>query len=269
MTVGGQPIAYRRRRRTLVVHAKDWEDTDALEADADKSDKDKNAPKPEASMFYTAYFKQGAPTASRPITFLFNGGPGSSTVWLHMGAFGPVRVVTADARHTPGALFASSTTTRACSTPATSSSSTRRAPASAASPARTRKRASTASTRTSTPSPSSSPSSCRKYGRWNSPKYVFGESYGTMRGAGLALALQNADVDLNGVILLSDILNWDFMPDDPQVNPGIDMPYIVALPTYAATAWYHQQASPTARPILQTFLDAGRSSSRPAIMRRR
>src|SRR3569833_97093 len=77
-----------------------------------------------------------------------------------------------------------------------------------------------------------------KYGRWNSPKYVFGESYGTMRGAGLALSLQNADVDLNGVILLSDILNWDFMPDDPQLNPGIDMPYIVALPTNTTTAGY-------------------------------
>jgi carboxypeptidase C (cathepsin A) len=77
-----------------------------------------------------------------------------------------------------------------------------------------------------------------KYGRWNSPKYVFGESYGTMRGAGLTYSLQNADIDLNGVILLSNILNWDFMPDDPQLNPGIDMPYIVALPTYAATAWY-------------------------------
>ena len=71
---------------------------------------------------------------------------------------------------------------------------------------------------------------------------MFGESYGTMRGAGLALALQKADVDLNGVILLSDILNWDFMPDDPQLNPGIDMPYIVALPTYAATAWYFNKA---------------------------
>jgi carboxypeptidase C (cathepsin A) len=59
-----------------------------------------------------------------------------------------------------------------------------------------------------------------------------------MRAAGLSLALQNADVDLNGVMLLSDILNWDFMPDDPQLNPGIDMPYVVALPTYAATAWY-------------------------------
>ena len=63
-----------------------------------------------------------------------------------------------------------------------------------------------------------------------------------MRAAGLSLALQNADVDLNGVMLLSDILNWDFMPDDPQLNPGIDMPYLVALPTYAATAWYFNKA---------------------------
>ena len=107
-----------------------------------------------------------------------------------------------------------------------------------------------------------------KYGRWNSPKYVFGESYGTMRAAGLSLALQKADVDLNGVILLSDILNWDFMPDDPQLNPGIDMPYIVALPTYAATAWYfnkvpNRAGGPAGLPRRRS------STSRPAIMRRR
>jgi carboxypeptidase C (cathepsin A) len=82
-----------------------------------------------------------------------------------------------------------------------------------------------------------------KYDRWRSPKYVFGESYGTMRAAGLALALQKADVDLNGVMLLSDILNWDVMPDDPQLNPGIDMPYIVSLPTYAATAWHFNKVA--------------------------
>jgi carboxypeptidase C (cathepsin A) len=92
-----------------------------------------------------------------------------------------------------------------------------------------------------------------KYDRWNSPKYVFGESYGTMRGAGLAYSLQNADVDLNGLMLLSDILNWDFMPDDPQLNPGIDMPYIVALPTYAATAWYFHKV-PNAPADLPAFL---------------
>jgi len=93
-----------------------------------------------------------------------------------------------------------------------------------------------------------------KYGRWSSPKYVFGESYGTMRGAGLALSLQQADVDLNGVILLSDILNWDFMPDDPELNPGIDTPYIVALPTYAATAWYFNKV-PNRPAALTSFLD--------------
>ena len=80
-----------------------------------------------------------------------------------------------------------------------------------------------------------------KYGRWNSPKFIFGESYGTMRAAGLALALQRKNVDLNGVILLSDILDWDLMPDDPEVNPSVDLPYVVALPTYAATAWYHHK----------------------------
>jgi carboxypeptidase C (cathepsin A) len=104
VTVGGQPVAYDAVAGTLVVHAKDWEDTDTLDSDTDKSaDKDKNAPKPEASMFYTAYFKQGAPAAGRPNTFLFNGGPGSSSNWLHKGAFGPVRVPTVDNKHSPPA----------------------------------------------------------------------------------------------------------------------------------------------------------------------
>jgi carboxypeptidase C (cathepsin A) len=75
-----------------------------------------------------------------------------------------------------------------------------------------------------------------------------------MRGAGLAYSLQNSDIDLNGLILLSDILNWDVMPDDPQLNPGIDMPYVVALPTYAATAWYFNKVKD--RPAdLRAFLD--------------
>jgi carboxypeptidase C (cathepsin A) len=71
-----------------------------------------------------------------------------------------------------------------------------------------------------------------------------------MRGAGLALALQHENIDLNGVMLLSCILNWDTLPDDPKRNPGIDEPYIVTLPTYAATAWYHHKlpAPPAALP---------------------
>ena len=90
------------------------------------------------------------------------------------------------------------------------------------------------------------------------PKYVFGESYGTMRGAGLAYALQREHIDLNGLILLSDILNWDLMPDDPEINPGIDEPYIVSLPTYAATAWYHHKLENRPKDLLPFLAEVER-----------
>jgi len=236
--VAGQPVAYDAVAGTLVVHPKDWSDTDALDADTDKSDKDKSGPKPEASMFYTAYFKQGTPAAGRPITFLFNGGPGSSTIWLHMGAFGPVRVVTADARHNGPAPY--STVNNDQSLLDASDLVFIDAPGTGFSriAGKDKEKAFYGVDQDIHAFTDFITQFLTKYDRWNSPKYVFGESYGTMRGAGLAYALQNADVDLNGLILLSDILNWDFMPDDPELNPGIDMPYVVALPTYAATAWH-------------------------------
>ncbi|MGN6155625.1 MAG: S10 family peptidase [Sphingomicrobium sp.] len=237
--VGGQPINYDSVAGTLVVHAKDWSDTDAIEADADKSDdKDKSGPKPEASMFYTAYFKQGAPASGRPITFLFNGGPGSSSIWLHMGAFGPVRVETTDGKHNPPAPY--STVNNDQSLLDASDLVFIDAPGTGFSriAGKDKEKAFYGVDQDIRAFTDFITQFLTKYDRWNSPKYVFGESYGTMRGAGLAYSLQNADVDLNGVILLSDILNWDFMPDDPQLNPGIDTPYIVALPTYAATGWY-------------------------------
>ena len=74
-----------------------------------------------------------------------------------------------------------------------------------------------------------------------------------MRGAGLALSLQRANIDLNGLMLLSCVLNWDTMPDEPHLNPAIDEPYMVALPTYAATAWYHHKL-PNAPKELKPFL---------------
>src|SRR5690348_7332032 len=253
VTVAGQPIAFDAIAGTLVVHAKDWEDTDKLEADSDKSsDKDKNAPKPEASMFYTAYFKQGVPTATRPITFLFNGGPGSSTVWLRMGAFGPVRVQTVDTKHTnsPYATVNNDESLLDASdlvfidAPGTGFSRIA---------GKDKEKAFYGVDQDIHAFTDFITRFLTKYDRWRSPKYVFGESYGTMRGAGLTLALQKADVDLNGVILLSDILNWDFMPDDPELNPGIDTPYIVALPTYAATAWYFNKV-PNRPADFQLFL---------------
>jgi carboxypeptidase C (cathepsin A) len=253
--VGGQPIAYDAVAGTLVVHAKDWSDTDAIEADSDKSDdKDKAGPKPEASMYYTAYFKQGAPAAGRPITFLFNGGPGSSSIWLHMGAFGPVRVETTDTKHNPPAPY--STVNNDQSLLDASDLVFIDAPGTGFSriAGKDKEKAFYGVDQDIHAFTDFITQFLTKYDRWNSPKYVFGESYGTMRGAGLAYSLQQADVDLNGLMLLSDILNWDVMPDDPQLNPGIDMPYIVALPTYAATAWYFNKAA--SRPAdLRAFLN--------------
>jgi len=255
VTVRGKRIAYRSVAGTLVVHSKGWEDTDALEAAAKKSDdKDKDeGPKAEASMFYAAYFRDGAPTAGRPITFLFNGGPGSSSLWLHMGAFGPVRVQALDERHTPAPY---SMVNNDHSLLDVSDIVFIDAPGTGFSriAGKDKEKAFYGVDQDIDAFAQFITQFLSKYGRWKSPKYVLGESYGTMRGAGLSLALQKRDVDLNGLILASDILNWDLVPDDPQVNPGIDMAYVVSLPTYAATAWYHNRI---ARPAgaLQSFLD--------------
>src|SRR6185295_5646622 len=72
--------------------------------------------------------------------------------------------------------------------------------------------------------------------------YLFGESYGTPRSAVLVNDLETEyDIDFNGVILLSQILNFDLSVDRPELNPGVNLPYQIALPTYAATAWYHKK----------------------------
>jgi len=93
-----------------------------------------------------------------------------------------------------------------------------------------------------------------KYGRWNSAKYLFGESYGTTRSAVLSNLLEKElNVDFNGVIMLSQILNFDCSADYPQFNPGVELPYQLALPTYAASAWYHHKL-PDAHQELEPFL---------------
>jgi carboxypeptidase C (cathepsin A) len=232
VTVGGSRIDYQAVAGTLVVRAQ--------EGDADGGSDEKSG-KPEASMFYAAYFKSGVAAAARPITFLFNGGPGSSSIWIHMGAFGPVRVLTADHRHTPGAPYASVNNDESLldasdlvfvDAPGTGFSRIGGKDAAKAFYGVDQDiHAYAVFIR----------QFLSRYNRWNSPKYVFGESYGTMRAAGLALALQREDIDLNGVVLLSCILDWDLMPDDPELNPSVDLPYVVALPSYAATAWYHHR----------------------------
>jgi carboxypeptidase C (cathepsin A) len=161
VTIGGQHIDYEAHAGTLVVHPKDWDDVPQNAP----PDEDKN-PRPEASMFYVAYFKSEgdksakAPAAAeRPITFVFNGGPGSSTVWLHMGAFGPRRVVTADDTHTPAAPY--SAVNNNYSLLDVSDLVFIDAPAFRASPARTVKRPSMASIPMRRRLPISSSSFCR------------------------------------------------------------------------------------------------------------
>jgi carboxypeptidase C (cathepsin A) len=90
-----------------------------------------------------------------------------------------------------------------------------------------------------------------KYDRWNSPKYLFGESYGTPRSAVLSADLHN--VDLNGIVLLSAILSFDNSVDGPRFNPGVDQAYALSLPTYAASAFYHHKL-PSPPADLQPFL---------------
>ncbi len=107
VTVEGGRVDYQAVAGTLVVHPKGYDDAalpGGQESGESENDHEKN-PTAEASMFFVAYNKQKIEADKRPVTFLFNGGPGSSTVWLHMGAFGPRRVITADDAHTPAAPY--------------------------------------------------------------------------------------------------------------------------------------------------------------------
>jgi carboxypeptidase C (cathepsin A) len=239
--IGGKAFAYQAEAGVLVVHVKD-----PLDDDAPPPKEDRNGPAPpqppEASMSYVAYFKGDKEDAHRPITFLFNGGPGSSTVWLHMGAFGPRRVVTADDTHSPAAPYRlidneysllDASDLVFVDAPGTGFSHLRGAD---------KEKAFYGVDQDAHAFANFIVEFLSRHNRWNSPKYLFGESYGTTRSAALSNILQSEkSLDLNGVILLSQILNFDDSVDGPQFNPGIDLPYVLALPTYAATAWYHHK----------------------------
>ncbi len=258
VTVGGKRIDYHAVAGTIVVHPKGWDDAASREQTGDKDAKalaDDGNPKAEASMFYVAYFKNGAPSADRPVTFLYNGGPGSSSVWLHMGAVGPRRVVTRDDSHTPAApyqlvdnAYSLMDVTDLVFIDAPGTGFSRVA-------GKDKEKSFYGVDQDAYAFEQFITGFLSKYGRWNSPKYLFGESYGTPRSAVVVNALETGnDVDFNGVILLSQILNFDLSADGPQLNPGTDEAYIVSLPTYAATAWYHNKIPGGRAADLPTFL---------------
>ena len=254
VTVEGHAIAYEAVAGTLVVHPRGWDDvpTDPNAKGGGEEGAERN-PTAVASMFYVAYFKKDGGT-QRPVTFLYNGGPGSATLWLHMGAFGPRRVVTSTDSHTPPAPY--TLVNNAYSLLDASDLVFIDAPGTGFSRIAGKDKEKEffgvdvdayAFTQFIT-------EFFTRYGRWNSPKYLFGESYGTPRSAVVARYLASErSVDLNGIILLSQVLNFDLSPDRPTGNPGIDLPYETALPTYAATAWYHKKL-PGAHPDLQALL---------------
>jgi carboxypeptidase C (cathepsin A) len=245
VTVGGQAIAYRAVAGTLTVGSTDVQDAMIgldgkylADSGVDMPSKSEDQPAI-ARMFYTAYFKKGANAISRPVTFLYNGGPGSATMFLHMGAFGPKRIVTPDGEHKEAAPYQlvenqysllDASDLVFIDAPGTGFSRV------------LGKEAGKNFFGTDEDAHAFDRFIRRfltKYGRWNSPKYIFGESYGTTRSAVLSRMLQG--VDLNGVVLLSQILNFDDSADGPEGNPGTDQPYFLALPSMAATAWYHHR----------------------------
>ena len=244
VAVEGKPIAYKAVAGTIVVHPKGWDDAAARETDSDKSKTlgDNPNPQAEASIFYVAYFKKGSPSADRPVTFLYNGGPGSSSVWLHMGAFGPRRVITLDNSHTPAAPYRLGD--NAYSLLDVSDLVFIDAPGTGFSriAGKDKEKAFWGVDADAHAFGDFVMGFLSKYGRWNSPKYLFGESYGTPRSAVLVNMLETGQsIDFNGVILLSQILNFDLSADSASFNPGSDEAYITALPTYAATALYHHR----------------------------
>ena len=206
-----------------------------------------------ARMFYTAYFENGANIGTRPIVFFYNGGPGSATMYLRMGSLGPVRLVLPDLEHPSGGPYKIVNNEYSLldvadivfiDAPGTGYSRVQGKDAfkafygidqDAAAFDRFIRRFLT------------------KFDRWQSPKFLFGESYGTTRDAVLCAVLQRHGVDLNGVAFLSQILSFNNSADGPEGNPGTDNGYFLALPSMAATAWYHHRV-PGAPAKLEPFL---------------
>ena len=195
-----------------------------------------------ARMFSVAYTAEGPEARRRPVTFAFNGGPGSSTIWLHMGSFGPMRVETSDAEPTPPAPY------RVVDNAESLLDRTDLVFVDAVGTGFSRivgKGEPKNFYGTDADVAAFSQFIERWLGannRWNSPKFLLGESYGTTRAAALLAYIERRGVAFNGTILVSSYLNaWDDF-NGPAFSS--DRGYELYLPTMAATAWYHKKLDP-------------------------
>src|SRR5260370_338562 len=233
--IGGQTIPYRATAATILL----------------KNEKDE----PTALVYYTAYARSDVKDLSqRPIAFVYNGGPGSSSVWLHMGSFSPRRVITVNADATPPAPYKLSENPHCLldKTDLVFLDPVGTGFSHAVGKAHdkdfwgvdqdVKSLAQFVNTYIS------------RNSRCNSPKFLIGESYGTFRSAALSHSLQSHHrLYFNGILLISSVLNLGTI----SFNSGEDMPYIFYLPSYAATAWYHNVLKE--RPAdLNPFLDEAR-----------
>jgi carboxypeptidase C (cathepsin A) len=232
--IGGQPVAYKATASLTML----------------KDDK----AEPTALIFSTAYTRTDLKDGSaRPIAFIYNGGPGSASIWLHMGAFGPRRVVNADAAATPLAPYkvednANSLLDKADLVfidPVGTGFS--RAVGKAQNKdfwgvdQDVKMFAQFISIYVS------------RNNRWNSPKFLIGESYGTFRSAALGNYLQTHDgMYINGIVLISSVLNLGTI----SFNPGDDLPYVLYLPSYTAAAYYQKALKDPPSDLAAFLVDA-------------
>ncbi len=205
--------------------------------------------KPQADIFFTAYTVDGE-TGARPVTFAFNGGPGASSVWLHMGIAGPVRAITAE--KAPSGPPCPQDPNPYCWLPWTDLVFIDPVGTgfSRAIPAETAKRY--FNTRDDIRSVGDFIQLyVDRFNRWRCLKYLAGESYGAARAAGLLGQLyENFGIEIDGLILISPALDLSIIHPDPSY----DLPYMLFVPSYAATAWYHKKTGPEFRSGLPEVL---------------
>jgi carboxypeptidase C (cathepsin A) len=222
LTLGGKPIAFTATAATV-----DLKDA--------KGETD-------ARMFFVAYTAEGADAKQRPVTFAFNGGPGSASLWLHMGSFGPMRVDTPDAQRTAPAPYRLVENTESL----LDKTDLVFIDAVGTGFSRIVGKGEAKSFYGTDQDVAAFGQFIERWvstnNRWNSPKFLLGESYGTTRGAALLGYLERKGMAFNGAVFVSSYLNaWDDFNGPPFSN---DRAYELYLPTMAATAWYHKRLDP-------------------------
>jgi carboxypeptidase C (cathepsin A) len=238
-TAGSRPVHYTATAGNFLIKG----DPGTPEAD-----------KPNGSIFYVAYTEDGVPAKSRPITFLYNGGPGAATIWLHMGSVGPIRVITQSPKASgpPPYEWVQNQYSLLDKTDLVFIDA----------PLAGFSRAVGKGTAKDFAGVDQDIKAFNKFitryitanQRWNSPKYLFGESYGTPRSAALVASLNNDGIACNGVVLLSSILNYYMRA------PGYDIDVKTYLPSYAAIAWYYNKVPHNG--TMKDFVQKARDFSR-------